>query len=217
MVSGSESVPQNFEVISTTADSQKPALKNNNRIIYRRLPLVQTSAVVSDIAIYDQKSALPQRWQCIAVINNMQLVVKQIAKRDLEDNNKNETGGDSNNLNPQNKTNLQHSQFRSAKMRSQKSNYGVFPEDNNNLGVYSTAATNQSLPQSSYGSKMINSQTSVSKVGPIDGLEFSISKKVVCQDNNNSVGNIGAEQFLNHESKELVDFDFGKEMAILLD
>merc|ERR1711972_1168559 len=113
MVSGSESVPQNFEVISTTSDSQKPALKNNMRIIYRRLPLVQTSAVVSDIAIYDQKSVLPSRWQCIAVINNMQLVVKQVSKKELENNNnsnKNENNGD--NL-------LQQSKFRSAKMRSQ--------------------------------------------------------------------------------------------------
>ena len=204
MVSGSESVPQNFEVISTTSDSQKPALKNNMRIIYRRLPLVQTSAVVSDIAIYDQKSVLPSRWQCIAVINNMQLVVKQVSKKELENNNnsnKNENNGD--NL-------LQQSKFRSAKMRSQKS-YGV-PDD---FAVYSTGATNQSLPHSTYG---VNSQISVNKrvVGPVDGLEFSISKKVK-QENNNSMNDFDDEGFLNHESKELVNFDFDKEMSVLLD
>lgn len=219
MCASSESVPQNYEVISTTADTKKPALKNNLRIIYRRLPLVQTSAVISDIAIYDQKSNLPSRWSCIAVINNMQLVIKQTSKREMESQN----SGDnpqismqsnvensskpqrSNILNPMSNldsNSLQKSQFRSAKSRN----------ENTNFSGYSTNATGTSLPHSSFsgtGARMVNSQTSVCKVGPVDGLEFTVSKKV--QTNQNAPQSFGSEEFIAHNSKELADIDFGEE------
>jgi hypothetical protein len=223
MCAGQEAVPPNFEVIATTSDTQKPALKNNLRIIYRRLPLVQTSAVISDIAIYDQKSDLPSRWQCIAMINNMQLVVKQLAKRELENQNKqaeknekSEIVGDNGALNvnaPQNM--LQKSQFRSANTRSQKSYAanGSF----SGYGSQATTVAHGSLPHSSYastGPRMVNSQTSL-KVGPIDGLEFTVSGKV--QQETKSCQSFDDEDFVNHSSGELVDFDFGKEMDILMD
>ena len=221
MCAGQEGVPPDFEVIATTSDTQKPALKNNLRIVYRRLPLVQTSAVISDIAIYDQKSDLPNRWQCIAMINNMQIAVKQMSKRELENQNKqvqnSESVGDngSSTLNINNPQNLlQKSQFRTANTRSQKS----YAENGSFSGHGSDATTvaHGSLPHSSYastGPRMVNSQTSV-KVGPIDGLEFTVSNKV--QHETNSCRSFGDEDFVNHSSGELVDFDFGKEMEVLM-
>lgn len=215
MVAGSESVPSNYEVISTTADTSKPALKNNLRIIYRRLPLVQTSAVISDIAIYDQKSNLPQRWQCISIINNMQLVVKQMSKREIESqNNKNtENQLDTTSL-------LQKSQFRSAKTRSQKS-YSEFSGYPTNttlpqsvaVGVGSIPNRSQNSMTAGTSARAFNSQTSVSKISPIDGLEFTVSKKI--QQKTPGTNSFESEEFTSHESSELVDFDFGQEFAIL--
>ena len=109
---------------------------------------------------------------------------------------------------------LQKSQFRTANTRSQKS----YAENSSfsGYGSQTTKGAHGSLPHSSYastGPRMMNSQTSL-KVGPIDGLEFTVSNKV--QQKTNSCKSFGDEDFVNHSSGELMDFDFGKGMEVLM-
>lgn len=201
MCAGGERVPTDHEVVATTCDTQKPALKNNLRITYRRLPLVQTSAAITDISLYDQKSILPAKWHCIAMINNLQLAVKQTPKRELEK--QNQAGAADGEPSPtaqlQPTSLLEKSQFRSAKMRSQKS--------------YGMADTSYSMPNNyTISPQMAKSQQSVQKVGPLDGLEFSVSKTISTNGPTNKATDL---PFMHHTANSFQEYDFSSEMEVL--
>jgi len=195
LAGGNESVPNGFEVIKTTVDTNEMALKDHMRILYKRLPLAQTSAVITDVGVFDQRSAhKPDDWQSIGVVNNLQIAVKQIPKRLLQQQDNVEDVTEelgSSNLSPS----LMQSNKRSAKTRHTRAQ--DFSRNWSQDDWQAAKAVNAGL-----------------KLSPIHGLDYSLSRHI-----NQGGGGGGAQSYtpgcFMHSPSQLQSYDFSLERSLV--